>query len=74
MAKLLKVEGHDFLYRDASSGAIINNSDTEYNRYMQHRKAFLKRKEEIEVQKEEIDNLKDELSEIKNLLKKLLEK
>ena len=59
---MIKVEGHPHLYRDPSTGAIINNDDQGYAQYV---KSLESRKK----QKDEIKRLRDELDEIKSLLK-----
>jgi len=74
MSRYLKVEGHDSLYRDSLSGAIINKSDSGYKKYIAQREKLTLKNNEIQKQSEEINNLKDELSDIKDMLKKLLEK
>ena len=60
----IKVEGHSNLYRDPDSGAVINSSRVDYERYM-------KAKANREGMVSEINTLKQELDEIKQLLKKL---
>jgi hypothetical protein len=60
----IKVEGHSNLYRDPGSGAVINSSRADYERYM-------KAKANREGMVSEINTLKQELDEIKQLLKKL---
>jgi hypothetical protein len=60
----VKVEGHSNLYRDPDSGAVINSSQADYERYM-------KGKANREGMVSEINTLKQELDEIKQLLKKL---
>ena len=62
---MIRVEGHQNLYRDERSGAIINCDSTSYNEYLS---SLSKR----DSQKKEIEHLKSEMSEIKNLLKELL--
>jgi len=74
MSKYLKVEGHDSLYRDTSSGAIINSSETGYKKYMAQRKKLESKSKEFQKQNEEINKLKDDLIDIKNMLRTLLEK
>ena len=59
----IKVEGHSNLYRDPDSGAVINSSRADYERYM-------KAKANREGMVSEINTLKQELDEIKQLLKK----
>ena len=63
---MIKVEGHSHLYRDETTGAIINCDDNGYDQYM---KSLNYRKN----QKEELNNMKKELDEIKSLLKILVE-
>ena len=62
---MIRVEGHKNLYRDESSGAIINHDTNGYSEYIKMRD--LKRS-----QKDEIDKLKNEITEIKSLLKELV--
>ena len=63
---MIKVEGHSHLYRDETTGAIINCDDSGYDQYI---KSLNYRKN----QKEELNNMKKELDEIKSLLKVLVE-
>ena len=63
---MIKVEGHSHLYRDETTGAIINCDDSGYDQYI---KSLNYRKN----QKEELNNMKKELYEIKSLLKILVE-
>jgi hypothetical protein len=63
---MIKVEGHSHLYRDETTGAIINCDDNGYDQYI---KSLNYRKN----QKEELNNMKKELDEIKSLLKILVE-
>ena len=63
---MIPVEGHNGLYRDEKSNAIVNWNDYEYQEYLRVKNSTLDEKDEIE-------NLKTELTEIKLLLAKLLE-
>jgi len=65
-----KVEGHQNLYKDESSGVIVNRSTVDRDRY---RLAKRQSKSQMEST-EEISKLKEEISEIKSLLKQLLSK
>jgi hypothetical protein len=62
---MIPVRDNPHLYRDETSGAIINCDDRAYNEYVNtlHQR---------EHQKIEIDTLKNEMSEIKLLLKELI--
>jgi hypothetical protein len=62
---MIKVEGHQNLYRDEKSGAIINCDSFSYNQYVN---SIIQR----DVQKKELDVMKKDIDEIKNLLKELL--
>jgi hypothetical protein len=64
---MIPVEGHANLFRDPSSGAIINKDRTNAG----IAKAARKKLKEDEVR---LDNVENQLSEIKDLLTKLLEK
>tara|TARA_B100000700_G_scaffold301267_1_gene370359 strand:+ start:623 stop:817 length:195 start_codon:yes stop_codon:yes gene_type:complete len=64
---MLRVDGHKNLYRDDSSGAIVNTDTVSYKQYM-------RLKEKKKNEKQEIDRLRSELDEIKSLLKELQHK
>ena len=62
---MIRVKGHQNLYRDENSGAIVNCDSVSYNKYLNtvHNK---------ESQKRELDMIKQDITEIKSLLKELL--
>jgi hypothetical protein len=61
--RYIKVEGYENLYRDSSTGAIINtDKPASKNFSMQFNNAI-----------QDINSLKDEISEIKTLLKNIIE-
>jgi len=62
MNNYLKVKGHEGLYRDTSTGAIVSTET-------QKRKSF---SATFNTAIEDINNLKEEISEIKRLLKELI--
>ena len=74
MSKVFKVEGHPDLVRDEYSSAIVNTNKSDYEKYMQRKKAMMKNRDEIRDACREINNLKQELFEIKDLIKKLVGK
>ena len=59
---MIKVEGHQNLYRDEKSGAIINCDSVGYNQYVN---SLIQR----DVQKKELDAMKRDIDEIKTLLR-----
>lgn len=68
-----KVENNDGLVRDLSTGAIINTSSADFQRYLTQKNAAAQRKNEIERQAQEINNIKTELSDIKQILLAMIE-
>lgn len=71
MSRFLKVEGFENIVRDTSSNAIISNSKTEYQIYMQRSQKREKQGDQIRNAVKEINTLKTELREIKDLIKGL---
>ena len=74
MQQYLKVEGHNGLVRDMSTGAIINTNRTEYDEYMARKRQAEQREMEISKHSEDINILKNEMQEIKSLILQLLHK
>lgn len=68
----LKVEGHNSLVRDTSTGAIINKNRTEYEEYLHTLKLAEDRNRVLTEHGEEINNIKNELLDIKKLLQQLV--
>lgn len=62
---MIPVEGHNNLFRDEHTGAIVNLDTSEYNRY-------IKMKSEKQKQKEEIEKMKSDIEEIKSLLMEII--
>jgi len=71
---LLKVEGENHLYRDATSRAILNTDNKAAEEYKKRRSARMQQKEEIEQQQTDINNLNDEVKELKEQMRLLLNK
>ena len=61
---LIPVEGHNNLFRDRNTGAIINSDSSGYVQYK-------KMKQRKQTEQEELDILKSDIEEIKSLLKEL---
>lgn len=62
---MIPVEGHKNLFRDESSGAIVNNDTAAYGNY-------IRMKNERQKQKDEIAELKQDVQQIKSLLLELI--
>lgn len=74
MKNSLPVEGHSNLQRDKISGAIVNNSPTDYDTFMKQHEIKRKNKLKVESMQDDIINIKSEMDEIKKLLMNILEK
>lgn len=61
---MIRVEGHQNLYRDENSGAIVNCDSVSYNQYLN---TLYNR----DFQKKELDKMKQDIDEIKSLLREL---
>ena len=64
---MIPVEGHEHLYRDEKTGAIINQDDSSYQTYLQMKK---KKKKD----RAEIDEMKNDISEMKKMIEVLVRK
>tara|TARA_B110000908_G_scaffold152007_1_gene187255 strand:- start:555 stop:770 length:216 start_codon:yes stop_codon:yes gene_type:complete len=65
MDNMIPVEGHSGLFRDPSSGVIINTNESAA-------KASLSARERIKTQDQDIKDLKSDMKDIKDLLTTLL--
>ena len=65
MKNLISVEGHSNLFRDETTGAIVNCDSASYEQYLNASKNRAKVKDEIK-------KLQDDMNEIKFLLKELI--
>tara|TARA_R100000329_G_C7480568_1_gene169312 strand:+ start:104 stop:310 length:207 start_codon:yes stop_codon:yes gene_type:complete len=63
---LYRVKDHDGLYKDSSTGAIINKDNNGYQQYMENRNKMLS-------DKERLDSLENDIHDIKTMLKTFLE-
>ena len=64
---MIPVEGHKNLFRDESTGAIINCDNTAYQNYLEDKKRN-------SIKKAEFDAMKNEIKELKSLLNELASK
>ena len=61
---MIPVEGHKNLFRDESSGAIVNCDNKAYQSYLEDKKRNTLKKAEIDAMKDEIETLKSMLKEL----------
>ena len=63
---LIPVDGHNNLFRDRNTGAILNNDKSGYVQYV-------RLKEQKQRERNEIDQLKKDIDEIKSLLRQIID-
>jgi hypothetical protein len=73
MAQFLKVVGADSLVRDMSTGAIINNSTSDFDNYQKQQALAQNRRDQILQQEIDINNIKSDLMDIKQILLSMIE-
>lgn len=69
----VKVEGSASMYKDLSTGVIINTNVEEIKQARLRKKAKIARKGQEKALKNEVTDLRSELSELKELIKKLVD-
>ena len=74
MNNLIPVEGRTNLYRDKSSGAIINTDRTAYQQHLKQIQKIQEDKNKIEKIEDDVNSIKNEISELKSLLLQLVNK
>ena len=72
MSKFVKVKSDVSLVRDMDSNAIVNQNQSEYDKFMSLSKKKYKEKNELDTMKSDLDALKTDIEEIKSLLKSLV--
>ena len=74
---LIPVEGNKGLFRDESSKAILNCSQTDYESYLQMKNSKINefsQWKEVREKITEIDELKSDVSEMKEMMKLIIKK
>ena len=61
---MIPVEGHNNLFRDEKTGAIINLDTSGYNHYMSDKRRNSDKQSELDSMKKEIETLKSMLIEL----------
>lgn len=72
MERYQRVEGHTGFVKDNYSGAVVNTSKSDYQKYIARRNAKNKDDEKIKKIEEEVGSLKNDLSEIKSMLSQII--
>ena len=69
---LIPVENHSELFRDSKTGAIVNKSTSDFERYNNTRNKILSKEERINHLEQKVDNLSDDIGDIKSMLQSFL--
>ena len=69
---LIPVENHSELYRDSKTGAIVNKSTSDFQRYNNTRNKILSKEERINHLEQKVDNLSSDIGDIKSMLQSFL--
>lgn len=77
MNSKIPVEGQPGLYRDENSGAILNCSDSQYEKYLELKN--IKKRQSIEMNElkskvSQIDEVKKDVQELKDMMALLINK
>lgn len=74
MNNYLKVDSDTSLVRDVRSNAIINQNQTEFDKFMKLSESKYKEKIEMKKLKDDVKTMKSDLEEIKELLQSIVKK
>ena len=69
---LIPVENHSELFRDSKTGAIVNKSTSDFERYTNTRNKMLSKEERINDLEQKVDNLSSDIGDIKSMLQSFL--
>jgi len=72
MAEYLKVKSDVSLVRDMDSNAIVNQNQSEFDKFISLSKKKYMEKNELDTMKSDLDALKSDMEEIKSLLKTMV--
>jgi len=74
MNKYLKVKSDVSLVRDMDSNAIINQNQSEYDKFVRVSQKKYEEKRKFDNMREDLNSLKKDMDEIKTLLKNIMDK
>ena len=74
MEKYLKVESDISLVRDTNSNAIINQNQSEFDKFMELSRKKHEEKKKFDNMRSDLNSLKQDMDEIKTLLKNIMNK
>ena len=71
---LVKIDGHNHLYRDTETMALINKDVGTKDEYLLKKRLIQSQKHEINNVKQEMESIKSDMQEIKQMMLLLLNK
>ena len=74
MEKYLKVESEDSLVRDVDSNAIVNQNQSEFDKFLELSQRKYQEKKKFDDMRSDLDSLKEDMNEIKTLLRNIMNK
>ncbi len=74
MENYLKVESEDSLVRDVDSNAIVNQNQSEFDKFLELSQRKYQEKKKFDDMRSDLDSLKEDMNEIKTLLKNIMDK
>jgi len=74
MNKYLKVKSDVSLVRDMDSNAIINQNQSEYDKFVRVSQKKYEEKRKFDNMRDDLNSLKKDMDEIKTLLKNIMDK
>ena len=74
MEKYLKVKSDVSLVRDTDSNAIINQNQSEFDKFLKVSQKKYEEKKKFDDMRSDLDSLKEDMNEIKTLLRNIMDK
>ena len=74
MENYLKVESEDSLVRDVDSNAIVNQNQSEFDKFLELSQRKYQEKKKFDEMRSDLDSLKQDMDEIKTLLRNIMDK
>ena len=74
MENYLKVESEDSLVRDVDSNAIVNQNQSEFDKFLELSQRKYQEKNKFDDMSSYLDSLKEDMNEIKTLLRNIMDK
>ena len=74
MENYLKVESEVSLVRDVDSNAIVNQNQSEFDKFLELSQRKYQEKKKFDDMRSDLDSLKEDMNEIKTLLRNIMDK